>query len=585
MILKQKLKSMKIKKQLLLLFWFLSVTVIGYSQPPDVTIDGRGSRVVEPSFRITSPPGIIDSVKPSQVPSYPLLVYQQPTTIGLDKIKAAEIETSDKLKQLYPFYAKVGMGSGIMPLGQLVYNSTRSKGYHYGLTLDHVSSFATIKNRDGIVYAPANYDRTLGSVYGKIVDNTYTVRGQIDYVNNGFNYYGIQSDTIDKDDIRQRIQSIGGAFNYTSDFGLIEVMNYAVDLDYKYSFSKAPIEDSLSDWKVQEHNVNFKTKGWYNYKSETFYAIIGARHNRYQYGLEDELLDPTSLGRRTTNTIIDLKPGVLTQLMDDKFKIDVGFALALDIAEENKFYIYPQAEIKYSLFNDIFIPFAGIGGGLTQTTFGGLAEENQFMNTSVQLLNENNPYDIYGGVKGTLSKRMGFNINASFKKITNKAFFLTDTMGTYNNTFNVIYDSLNQTSIEASIFYQLDEKLKIDGLARFNSYELMNYAYAPNLPIMEFQLRGTYNLFDKFILNLNGRIETGRKAIVYDLEDNVIEEDGQYYLSLGPIVDFNFGAEYRYNKRITAFLQFNNMFSQRYYSWYNYPVQPIQVMGGVSFRF
>ena len=585
MILKQKLKSMKIKKQLLLLFWFLSVTVIGYSQPPDVTIDGRGSRVVEPSFRITSPPGIIDSVKPSQVPSYPLLVYQQPTTIGLDKIKAAEIETSDKLKQLYPFYAKVGMGSGIMPLGQLVYNSTRSKGYHYGLTLDHVSSFATIKNRDGIVYAPANYDRTLGSVYGKIVDNTYTVRGQIDYVNNGFNYYGIQSDTIDKDDIRQRIQSIGGAFNYTSDFGLMEVMNYAVDLDYKYSFSKAPIEDSLSDWKVQEHNLNFKTKGWYNYKSETFYAIIGARHNRYQYGLEDELLDPTSLGRRTTNTIIDLKPGVLTQLMDDKFKIDVGFALALDIAEENKFYIYPQAEIKYSLFNDIFIPFAGIGGGLTQTTFGGLAEENQFMNTSVQLLNENNPYDIYGGVKGTLSKRMGFNINASFKKITNKAFFLTDTMGTYNNTFNVIYDSLNQTSIEASIFYQLDEKLKIDGLARFNSYELMNYAYAPNLPIMEFQLRGTYNLFDKFILNLNGRIETGRKAIVYDLEDNVIEEDGQYYLSLGPIVDFNFGAEYRYNKRITAFLQFNNMFSQRYYSWYNYPVQPIQVMGGVSFRF
>ncbi len=576
---------MKIKKQLLLLFWFLSVTAIGYSQPPDVTIDGRGSRVVEPSFRITSPPGIIDSVKPSQVPSYPLLVYQQPTTIGLDKIKAAEIETSDKLKQLYPFYAKVGMGSGIMPLGQLVYNSTRSKGYHYGLTLDHVSSFATIKNRDGIVYAPANYDRTLGSIYGKIVDNTYTVRGQVDYVNNGFNYYGIQSDTIDKGDIRQRIQSIGGAFNYTSDFGLMEVMNYAVDLDYKYSFSKAPIEDSLSAWKVREHNVNFKTKGWYKYKSETFYAVIGARHNLYQYGLEDEVLNPTSLGRRTTNTIIDLKPGVLTQLMDDKFKIDVGFALALDIAEENKFYIYPQAEIKYSLFNDIFIPFAGIGGGLTQTTFGGLAEENQFMNTSAKLLNENNPYDIYGGVKGTLSKRMGFNINASFKKITNKAFFLTDTMGTYNNTFNVIYDSLNQTSIEASIFYQLDEKLKIDGLARFNSYELMNYAYAPNLPIMEFQLRGTYNLFDKFILNLNGRIETGRKAIVYDLDDDVIEEDGQYYLSLGPIVDFNFGAEYRYNKRITAFLQFNNMFSQRYYSWYNYPVQPIQVMGGVSFRF
>jgi len=576
---------MKIKQQILLLFWFLSVTIIAYCQPPDVTIDGRGSRVVEPSFRITTLPGIIDSVKPSKVPSYPLLVFQQPTKITLDQIKAAEIETSDKLKQLYPFYAKVGMGSGIMPLGQLVYNSTRSKGYHYGVTLDHISSFARIKDRDGIVYAPANYDRTMASIYGKVVNNRYNLRGQIDYVNNGFHYYGIPNDTIDKDDIRQRLQSIGGSFNYTSDFGEMEIMNYSVDLDYKYSFSKSPFEDSLSDWKTKEHNLNFKTKGWYKYRSETFYATLGVRYNHYKFGVEDEILLPHSVGRFTPNTIIDLKPGVLTQLMDNKFKVDVGFALALDIAEENKFYIYPQAEIKYSLFNDIFIPFAGISGGLSQNTFTGLSSINQFINTSISLHNENNPYDIYGGVKGTLSKRMGFNVNASFKKITNKAFFRIDTMGLYNNTFEVIYDSLNQTSIEASIFYQLDEKLKIDGLARYNSYELMNYAFAPNLPTLEFELRGTYNLFDKFILNLNGTIETGRKAMVYESGDDVIEEDGQYYINLGPIVDFNLGVEYKYNKRITAFLQFNNMFSQRYYSWYNYPVQPIQVMGGVSFRF
>jgi outer membrane receptor protein involved in Fe transport len=201
------------------------------------------------------------------------------------------------------------------------------------------------------------------------------------------------------------------------------------------------------------------------------------------------------------------------------------------------------------------------------------------------LANENNPYDIYGGIKGTLSKKMGFNVNASFKKITNKAFFKTDTLRVYQNTFDVFYDSLNHTRIEASIFYQLHEKLKIDGIARFNSYELKNHAYAPNLPILEFQLRGTYNLFDKFLLNMDGRIETGRKTLVYFPGDEVIEEDGQYYLNLGALVDFNLGIEYRYNKRITAFLQFNNMFSQRYYDWYNYPVQPIQVIGGVSFRF
>ena len=577
---------MKIRKKSLILFCFLSITLLGYSQPPDVTIDGRGSRVVEPSFRITSLPTIIDSVKPSQVPSYPLLVYQQPTKISLDKIKAAEIETSDKLKQLYPFYAKFGMGSGIMPLGQLVYNSTRSKGYHYGFSLDHISFFGNIKSREGVNFAPANYDRTNASIYGKVVDNRYSMKGQIDYVNHGFNYYGIPNDTVPRDDIAQRFQSIGGKFNYTSDFGKMEVMNYQVDLAYKYSFSNdsapstPPVIDSLSGWRAREHSIDFQTKGWYNYKSETFYGIFGVRHNNYAF------LTESYEGYSPSSTILDLNPGVLTQLMDNKFKVDVGFAIAFEMFDSFKsFYIYPRAEIKYSMFDDIFIPFAGIRGGLSQNSFNGLFNENQFVNPSLHIRNENNPYDIYGGIKGTLSKRMGFNVNASFKKITNKAFFRIDTLSEYNNMFEVIYDSLNHTKIEASMFYQLDEKMKIDGLARFNSYELMNYAYAPNLPILEFHLRGTYNLFDKFILNLNGKIETGRKTIVYEMAEDVIEEDGQLYLSLGPIVDFNFGAEYRYNKRVTAFLEFNNLFAQRYNQWYNYPVQPIQVMGGVSFRF
>ena len=109
--------------------------------------------------------------------------------------------------------------------------------------------------------------------------------------------------------------------------------------------------------------------------------------------------------------------------MNNRFKLDIGLSMALDIGEETRFYIYPQAEIKYSLFNDIFIPFAGIRGGLTQNSFSSLTNVNQFLAPSIVLANENNPYDIFGGIKGTLSKKMGFNINASFKKITNKAFY------------------------------------------------------------------------------------------------------------------------------------------------------------------
>jgi hypothetical protein len=520
------------------------------------------------------------------VASYPLLVYLYPTEIQLSPIKAAEIETTEKLRQLYPFYAKIGMGSGIMPLGQFVYNSTRSKGYQYGVMVDHISAFAQIKNRDGVAYAPANYDKTNATVYGKIVDNTYMINGQLSYMNHGFNYYGVPNDTIDQSLIGQRFQKIGGQLGYVSDFGDSAVMNYAVDLGYHFLQTAAPEEDSISDWRTGEHNASLNIKGWYNYKSEEFYANLGARINSYAFGVEDSIINQViDTGRFRQNTIIDFKPGVLTQLMNNRFKLDIGLSMALDIGEETRFYIYPQAEIKYSLFNDIFIPFAGIRGGLTQNSFSSLTNVNQFLAPSIVLANENNPYDIFGGIKGTLSKKMGFNINASFKKITNKAFFVTDTLSALRNQFGLLYDTLNHTCIEASIFYQLDEKLKIDGIARFNSYETMNETYAWNLPILEFQLRAAYNLFDKFMLNLDGHIETGRKALIYDLIDSAEEENNQYYINLGAIVDFNLGVSYRYNKRVTAFVQLNNLASQRYNNWYNYPVQPIQIMGGVSFRF
>ena len=148
-----------------------------------------------------------------------------------------------------------------------------------------------------------------------------------------------------------------------------------------------------------------------------------------------------------------------------------------------------------------------------------------------------------------------------------------------------MYDTLNLTVIEASFAYQLNEKLKIDALGRFNSYEMMHEARAWNLPQVQFLIRGHYNLYDKFIVNLDFNMAAGRYAQVYENGANVQFENNQYFVSLKPIFDGNIGLEYRYNPRVSAFLQINNVAAQRYNRWYNYPVQPIQIMGGITARF
>lgn len=572
-------------KKFVAIFTFILVAQHVFAQPADVIIEGTGNRQIEPAFRITETPKIIDTVKAAPVASYPMLVYQGATEISLDTIEAATVETTEKLKQLYPFYAKIGIGSVIMPLGELYFNSTRSRSNTYGAHIKHLSSFGDVKDRDKVTYAPANFDRTDVKLFGKINESNYNLLGSLHYKNDGFNYYGIPIDSIAKDSISQRFQQVGGDFEFIGNRGDTSILNYKISTGYSYLTTKKPIIDSLADWKTQDHDFYIKTKLWYNYKTEKFYGNLGVRYNGYRYGIQDSVISPIDSGLVRNNTIIDFHPGVLTMKAGNRLKVNLGVLLSIDIQEKAKAYIYPMAEVKYSFVNDMFIPFIGIRGGLKQTSFRSLAAENQFVLTNVQLQNEHNPFDIYAGFKGNLSKRMTFNVNLSYAKIMNKALFVNDTIYSLGNKFNVIYDTLNQMKVEASLTYQLNEKLKIDGIGRFYSYETKNQAFAWNLPQLQFMVRGAYNLYDKFLVNLEGNFETGRKALVYGPGKDVKQENGQYYRALGTIIDLNLGFEYRYNTRVSAFLQFNNLAAQRYNRWLSYPVQGFQVMGGITARF
>ena len=565
------------------LFGFIMLFGFSFAQPPDLVVDGKGKREIEPSFRILATPDIIDTVKAAIVSSYPLLIFQHPTAITLDTIPVATVETTEKIKQLYPFYAKIAFGSKLMPLGEFYYNSTRSRVYHYGAHIKHLSSFGNIKRGD-IVFPNGQFDHTDVLLFGKINQASFNLGAKLHYLNDGFHFYGLpDSEVSDAKTIAQRYQNLGADFEFIGNRGDTSTVNYKIMTGFNFLGTKKPIIDSLQDWRAKENQFYLNTKGWYNYKSETFYLNLGLRYNSYRYGIEDSILNSSDSGLVTNNTIIDLQPGILTQLFKNKFKVDVGLALSVDIQKKTRVYIYPQVEIKYSLFNDIFIPFVGIRGGLKQNSLRTFSSENQYLISNLTIQNEHNPHEIYAGFKGTLSSKLSFNINGSSARILNRALYVSDS--TNFNKFNIIYDTLTLTKLEASGSYQQSEKFKIDLIGRFYSYQTKNEAFAWNLPQLEFVLRGSYNLYDKFLVNLSAKVETGRKARVYSAGEDVIEKNEQFAKPLGAIVDINLGVEYRYNTRVSAFLQINNLASQQYYRWYNYPVQPIQVMAGVTARF
>ncbi len=569
-------------KHLFLIYIVLCVGLSFSQRSDEVILQAGGNRAVEKAYRITEQPKIIDTILPSPVLEYPLLAVKHESQIQLDPIAPASIKTVDKLNQLYSTYVKLGIGSQIMPLGELYFNNKRTRKYQYGVHAKHLSFFGKIKD-----YAPAQFDRTKVNAFGGINEEKYTLKADLNYQNRGLHYYGLRvpADSISKDSIAQRFQEVGGSFKFASHQEDSAHLNYQIRLDYTYFTSKKPENSDLAKRRVQENYFSLSGKGMYQYGSELFSLDLGVKYNGYQYGFTDTTVSKLDTALKLNNTIIHLFPSVETTLWKNKFKAVLGVNLVLDVHEKTKFHAYPMIEVKYSFFKDLFIPFVGIRGGLTQNSFRTLSYVNEFITQQQILQNQNTAIEVYGGFKGTLSKRISFNINGSFGRVQNLGMFINDTVYARGNQFRMIYDTASVSHLEGSISYQLDEKWKIDVLAKYHSYQMKNESFAWNLPSFESNVRGSYNLYDKFIFNLDLTFQGGRRALVYDSISSDHYENLQYSKKLGFLADVNLGIEYRYNKRISAFLQGNNLIAQRYKRWYNYPVQGIQVIGGITFRF
>ncbi len=547
--------------------------------------DGKGNRDIERSYRLPSAPKIIDSIRTSAVPNRPLLEPKQNPLIKTDTIEAASIETEQLLEKYYPFYLKVGMGSTLMPLGELYVNSTRSRSNYYGLHVKHLSFFGDIKTREKQQMAPAGFDHT--SVQGNFetFQKKYTLRTNLNYTSHGFHYYGLTQPDVDKDSIAQRYQLVNAHADITTNRGDTGAFNVKTTIDFRYTGTNSPSIDSLKDWKAKEHGFHINGLGSFRSGANLFYSNLGLRYNGYGYGIQDSILTLSDSGIVRKNTILDINPGIKSTLLSNKLVIDAGFKVSVDFANETRAYFFPAIYLQYAAAKNQVVPFISLSGQAKQSSLTGFYQENPFILPNLSIQNEINPYDIQLGIKGVVARKFIYGLVANFIKENNRAFFVTDTMISTGNKFTLVYDSLNHTKIEGRFGYQANKKLNIDFIARYHSYELFHEAKAWNLPQAEVIFNASYNLFDKFLVKAGLDMSFGRSAKVYGAGEGVTELNNQFVYDLGNVIDGNLTLEYRYNKRISGFVQLNNIASQRYLRFYNYPVMPISVFGGLTFKF
>jgi hypothetical protein len=509
--------------------------------------------------KINENPEITDSTKKIPVSGYGIQSKKMSPTFSIQPIVAAEM-LGEPLTKLYNSLIKVGIGTYTTPYAELWVNSLRSKEYSAGLHAKHLSSSYT-PNSSGKNLGYAGFSNDEIGIYGKKFLKKHSLIGNADYVSNIVHFYGFEKNLypkLTKDSTQQHFNLISGNTQLKSHYTDLTQLNHDIRLDGYV----------LMD-KFNTFENNFKASATVEKVLSKELLSVNASVDYYNYRTTTDTVK---------NTIITLNPNI--SKADSNYSYKLGVSAVADKFNSTKFYFYPTISFSYNIFENIIIPYGGITGGLQKNSFKSFTDVNPFVVSQLTMQNSSKQYEVYGGLKGALSSKTSYNIRVSQQKLNNMALFVNDTTG-YKNKFDVIYDDAMILNIHGEAAYQLREKIRFNLAGDYFDYRMKTQQKAWYKPQLQVTLTGNYNISNKIVAKID------LFYIANQFAKNTSDDNGniQAQKEIPYLVDINLGAEYHYTKRLSFFINLNNIANMKYKRWYNYPIQGFNAMGGLSFSF
>lgn len=508
--------------------------------------------------KIDFQPEIDDTLKLETKPNYKFLQKQIPVSFQIDTIPAARIK-GEPLVKLYHGYARLGVGNALVPFGEVYYTNLRSKKYAWGI---HGSYFNMQEVND-----IEGSDRSQGhiEVFGKRFWRTNTLEAKLGYDLDQLNYYGYY-------DI------------FTSD--------PIINLEQKYNrfYTDLSLKTTKRDSFNLRHEANLHYGLMNNEGGNTEHHIRGTLNlnkfkNKELYEL-DVLIDHNQYDFNSNNTIIGLRPQIST--IDKRFKVKVGLGLYVNAGDDTDFHFYPLAEVKYNVIKDVLIPYAGLKGEIRRVNYQSITRENLFVAEFLDdLRNTNEKYNLYLGIRGTLSSKVSFNLSGAIINTEDAYLYIQSYTAPFDfplaHEFDLIYDEIDELRLKGEFIYRHSKQLQVTAQAEYFDFDPKREAEAWHRPDIKVNLNANYNLQDKIILKADLFYWGEQKALGRDIQGGFVTNS--FINTLDAIFDANLGIEYRYTKRLSAFVQFNNIGGVNYEKYQNYAHQGFNVWGGFTYTF
>ncbi|MDB9964242.1 hypothetical protein OAD50_04140 [Vicingaceae bacterium] len=512
--------------------------------------------------KINFDPVIDDDLKIELDLNYSFISKQLPVKFQVEPILSAKIK-GEPLVKLYNGYARLGVGNALLPFGELYYNNSRSKEYSFG---GHVRYYnmAEVNNIEGI-----DNQYLHAELFGKRFWKRNTLSSTISFDRQNFNYYGYYKLDNPQNRVELQKQDLEQYYNrFSAQVALKTTKQDSFNLRYSGDIRYELTTNAMNH---QENNVVLNANLSQFKNSELYNLDILVDYNQYQFN--------------KNSTIIGIKPQVST--IGEKFRINAGLGIFIDADSQADFHFYPIAEIKYNVIDNILVPYIGINGEKRRVNYASITKENLFVANDIELRNTNEKFNLYAGVRGTLSKKLSFNLSGSFKRTTDDYLFVqvTDTNRALSKVYYAVYDEIDELNFKGEMAYQVNEKITLYGQANYFIFETIDQAEAWHRPDVKASISGAYNLRNKIILKTDlifwGE-QFARGEANLDVNNTIIDYN---VVKLKSIFDANLNVEYRYTKRLSAFVQFNNIGGINFEKYKDYPTQGFNVWGGLTYAF
>lgn len=540
--------------------------------PEVVNIVKPYTPTISDAFKVKETPSLNDSVSTIKKDvKYSIFSVPVASTFTPAKGKATNVEKAKPVK-LYDNYATLGFGNYTSILGELYSNFEISRTDNAGFFFRHNSSQGDIK---GVKLDNHYYDTSLDANYtSRQRDVTYRLDAGVEH--QLFNWYGVPKGYYSDEDLAR----IDTKQNYLSGY-----VGGSIALDDSF-FDKAAASIRYTGDSFSSSELNAKLKPEFSFPLENVTFKLDGDLDYLLGSFDKDYSNSTDIKYSYLN--VGLAPSI--NFVNNDLSVSLGVAGYVSLDTENSdtnFSLYPKVNVSYRLLDETVIAYGGAEGGIKQNTYYDFKEENPFVSPTLNIAPTKKLYEAFGGIKGKLSNAFAYNARVSYGKDENSALFQSNDINFttsqnegyhYGNSFNVVYDDINTLAFFGEVKVDVSGQFSVGVNANYYSYSTDVQSEAWNLPSLKASVFSNFNITEKLY---------GSASLFYVGERKDVSNAGFIgeEITLDGFVDANLSFGYRFTDRLSAFVKGSNLFGDNYKKWMNYPVQGIQGLAGVTYKF